>query len=125
MDDLGNDGFLSLHLGLGLILFTPVELFAGMIVAMIAAFVVEHLSQSGYAYEAIQVFRWTLGGSFIGLFITLLIAMGMTRCIVNSETSILSIPFKLADLSVRLVGVIPSLGAIVGGVVYWRRHRFY
>jgi hypothetical protein len=125
MDDLGNDGLLSLHLWLSLILFTPIGLFTGMIVAMIVAFVVERLSQSSYAYGAIQVFPWTLGGSFTGLSIALLAAIRLVQCVNSSQKCILPISFELADLAVRLVGVVPSLGAIIGSVVYWRRYRFY
>ncbi|MBW4659810.1 MAG: hypothetical protein KME15_14135 [Drouetiella hepatica Uher 2000/2452] len=123
MDDLDGDGLFSLYFGIGLILFSTVGVFVGMVAAMISAIVIERLSRSSYDYDALQVLPWTLSGCFIGFSIALLTALGLIHCIDSSQTCILSIPFELADLAVRLIGIVPSLSAIIGGAVYWRRYQ--
>ena len=123
MDDLGGDGLVSLYFEIGLILFSTVGVVVGMVAATISAIVIERLSRSSDDYDALQVLPWTLSGCFIGFSIVLLTALGLIHCINSSQTCILSIPFELADLAVRLSAIVPSLSAIIGGVVYWRRYQ--
>ncbi|MBI4781941.1 MAG: hypothetical protein HY785_11580 [Oscillatoriophycideae cyanobacterium NC_groundwater_1537_Pr4_S-0.65um_50_18] len=123
MDDFGGNGLVRLYFGIGLILFSTVGVFVGMVAATISPIVIERLSRSSYDSDALQVFPWTLSGCFIGFSIALLPALSLIHCIDSSQTCIFSIPFELADLAVRLIAIVPSLSAIIAGAVYWQKYQ--
>jgi hypothetical protein len=122
MEEIGNGNW-SFVLWFELVLFTLVGVVAGIVVALVSSLVIERLTQRRYAYQSVRVLPWTMTGGLIGLSTTWRIVTGLLPYIDSSQTGILSISYDLGELAVRLIGVAPSLGAILGGVLYWRRYR--
>jgi uncharacterized membrane protein len=127
MDHLGSGDWEGFK-WLGLSLFALFGTVIGIVFAFIISFIVYQFVKSKTNNDDDEVnliLFCTLCGWSSGLLLTLLTAMVAIACNEESKKCVYSISSNIAESSVVAIGILPSLGVIVGAIIYWRWLRVH
>lgn len=92
----------------------------GLGAGVLIAFVVYQFSKPKTSNEANLILFCTLGGWLAGLLLTVLMALVAVTCSQAAEACLYPISPATANLFILAIAVVPSLGAVLGALLYWR-----
>jgi hypothetical protein len=95
----------------------------GVVTAFITGYLTYQTGQTKDGQTANLILFFTLGGCFLGLLAACIVLMVRNQYSNRSQTLVEETSIQLINMADWSILLLPSLGAIVGAISYWRLFR--